>query len=85
MRELVTPRQLIRGFITENFLVEDFSDETSFRASGLVDSMGIAQLVTFLEVAFGVRIEDADLTPENLDSVASAAALVERKRGRTAA
>lgn len=76
----MTPRQLIRDFITENFLVEDFSDDASFRASGIIDSMGVAQLVAFLEEAFEIEIDDAELTPENLDSVAAAVALVERKR-----
>jgi acyl carrier protein len=78
-------RGKIRSFISEAFFVEGFSDEESFLRSGIVDSMGMAQLVAFLEQEFRIEILDEELVPENLDSVARGAAFVERKRGPAAA
>jgi acyl carrier protein len=81
----VTVSSKIRSFISEVFFVDAFSDEESFLRSGIVDSMGMAQLVAFLEEQFGIEIGDEELVPENLDSVARAAAFVRHKRGRSAA
>jgi acyl carrier protein len=73
-------RDRLRQFIRDTFYVEDFADEDSFLANGIIDSRGVMQLVTFLEAEFGLRVDDADLLPENFDSVARLAAYVERRR-----
>ena len=78
-------RRSIRSFIAASFFVDELDEEASFLESGVVDSLGLAQLVTFLEEEFGITVEDRDLVPDNLDSVARAASFVERKRGRSAA
>jgi acyl carrier protein len=38
------------------------------------------ELIEFLEVEFSIRVADAEILPENLDSVDAIAAFVERKR-----
>jgi acyl carrier protein len=82
----MNPRQRIRAFIVETFFVEEFGDDDSFLRTGIVDSMGMSQLVAFLEEEFGIAIADAELVPENLDSLARAAAFVEGKtRSRSVA
>ena len=48
--------------------------------SGLLDSMGIFELVKFLEETFGVPIEDEAIVPENFETVASIAAFMDKKR-----
>lgn len=79
-------RERIRSFIVETFFVDDFSDEEPFLSAGIIDSMGMLQLVTFLQEQFGIEIPDHELVPENLDSVARATAFVERKlKSRSAA
>ncbi len=80
-----TVRERIRSFVSETFFVDDFSDEELFLRAGIIDSMGMLQLVAFLQEQFGIEILDEDLVPENLDSVARAAAFVERKLNRSAA
>ena len=85
MGQEMTVRERIRAFVTETFFVDDFSDEELFLRAGIIDSMGMLQLVTFLQEQFGIEIRDEDLIPENLDSVARAAAFVERKLNRSAA
>ena len=78
-------RDQIRQFIRDSFLVDDFEDDQSFLGTGIVDSLGIVQLVAFVESAFGLKVPDGDLLPENLDSVSRLAAYVDRRcRGQAA-
>ncbi|MGQ7792894.1 acyl carrier protein [Faunimonas sp. B44] len=74
----------IRAFIEENFLFREegagLGEDESLLEAGLIDSTGILELVAFLETEFGIRMADAEIVPENLDSIRSIAAYVERKR-----
>ena len=65
-------KRVIRDFIVDNFLFGDddgLTDEVSFLDSGIVDSMGILEIVNFISEEFEVVVADEDLLPENLDSV----------------
>lgn len=62
----------IRSFIVDNFLFGDdagLDDQISFLESGIVDSMGILEIVNFISEEFQVTVADEDLLPENLDSI----------------
>jgi acyl carrier protein len=73
----------VRSFIGENFLfrggLSNLSDGESLLESGIMDSTGILELVAFLEAEFGIAMADADIVPENLDSVAAISAYLDRK------
>lgn len=73
----------IRTFIGDNFLFRedraDIADTESLLDAGLIDSTGILELVSFLEAEFGIRMADAEIVPDNLDSIARIVAYVERK------
>jgi acyl carrier protein len=59
-------------------------DDESLVDSGIVDSLGVFQLVAFLEETFGLRIADEDITPENFGSIVAIVRFVEeRKNGRS--
>ncbi len=73
-------RDSVREFIRCWLLVDELEDDASFLATGAVDSLGIAQLVAFVETELGVPIAEEDLVPANFDSVASIEAYVHRKR-----
>jgi len=77
-------REKIRDFITKNFLFgtndAGLSDSDSFLEKGIIDSTGMLELVAFLEESFGVRVEDEELVPENLDSIERLADFITRKR-----
>ncbi len=66
-------RQIIREFIRQSFIKENrknnFHDDVSFIDNGIIDSVGVLELVAFIEETFGFRMEDEELIPENLDSV----------------
>lgn len=74
----------VRQYILENFL---FSTDTSllgmddsFLARGLIDSTGMLEVLLFLEEQFGIKVEDHEMIPDNLDSVNRIAAFIERKK-----
>jgi acyl carrier protein len=73
----------VRQFIRENFYVgnpDALADNASLLEHGIVDSTGILEVVAFLETKFGIQVADADMVPENLDTIAGMVAYVERKR-----
>jgi acyl carrier protein len=76
-------RDKVRDYIIENFLFGDVtplaSDEISLLDEGIIDSVGVMELVSFLEQDFGIGVEDDELVPDNLDSVANLVAFVGRK------
>ncbi len=81
---LVNEKGRIRRFITTNFYVADpdlLGDQASLLDEGVVDSTGVLEVIGFLESEFGLEVEDAEITPENFDSIARIAAFVDRKRG----
>ncbi len=77
-------RTKLRHHLLKNFLfTEDpgaLADDASFLDAGFVDSTGIMEVIQFLEEAFGVRVADTEMTPDNLDSVDSIVAFVTRKQ-----
>ncbi|UCF21752.1 MAG: acyl carrier protein [Gemmatimonadota bacterium] len=64
-------------------LPDDFQvdTQTPLLQTGLIDSLGMEELVTFLEAAFGIEVQDDDLLPDNFETVEAIAALIERKLG----
>ena len=47
----------------------------------MIDSTGVLELVGFLEEDFGIRIQDEELVPENLDTIDNIVQFVTKKRG----
>ena len=76
-------RSSIRKYIIENFLFCDdgvFDNSQSLLQTGIVDSTGILELVTYIEETYGIAIADEEMLPENLDSVDRIASYVTRKK-----
>lgn len=74
--------QTVHSFIVDNFLFgdgENLTNDTSFLESGIIDSTGILELVTFLEETYSIKIEDDELVPENLDNLTNVARFLEQK------
>ena len=75
-------RRCVRDFIMKRFpmaLERKLSDDDSLLGSGVIDSLGILDVVTFLEQDFGCTIEDDELPPDNFDTISSLVRLVEGK------
>lgn len=74
----------IKKFIAENMLFSGdgftHADDASLLDAGIIDSIGVMELVTFVGNAFKVTVPPEDIMPENFDSVQKLAAYVSRKQ-----
>ena len=52
--------------------------DTELLDSGLLDSVQIIELVSFVEDHFNVKIDIADIVPENFGSIAKILTMIER-------
>jgi acyl carrier protein len=61
----------VRAFISENFILdgEDLEGDASLTGEGVLDSMGVLELIMFVEERFGFKVPDEDTLPENFDSI----------------
>ena len=75
---LIDIKKKIKVFIKDNFLrgsgLNTFDDNASFMQKGIIDSTGVLELVSFVEVTFKIKVEDEELIPDNLDSLNKIAA-----------
>ena len=79
--ELMDTKQEVRQFIVKNFYVsggDELSEEASLLDQGIVDSTGVLEVIAFLEKAFGIQVDDAEMVPANLDSIRAIAARPKR-------
>jgi acyl carrier protein len=71
----------IRNFLVEHFLsghAEKLRDDGSLLGN-VVDSVGVLDLVSFLQDRFKITVDDEDVVPSNLDTVNHLVAFVARK------
>lgn len=76
-------KQQVRDFLTTNFYVADpvsLKDDVSLLDLGIIDSTGVLEVIFFVEDTFGIKVEDSEMLPENLDSIERIANFVDRKR-----
>ncbi|MDB6027985.1 MAG: hypothetical protein JWM68_4208 [Verrucomicrobiales bacterium] len=63
----------IKRFVADNFLfsegVFEYENDTSFLREGIIDSLGVMELVSFVEAQYRIPVVPLDVTPENFDSV----------------
>jgi acyl carrier protein len=65
-------REQVREFVRTNFLFNSatpVSDDSSLMEQGIVDETGVLELVMFVEETYGIQVDEADLIPENFDSI----------------
>jgi len=80
--EQINVKHEITRYIIDNMLFGDGDklDETvSFQESGVLDSLGFLELITFIEEKFGIEIVDGELIPENFDTLQRVSHFVQQK------
>ncbi|MCB1692862.1 MAG: acyl carrier protein [Pseudomonadales bacterium] len=77
-------RAKLRSLILENYLFTDdeseLEDEVSFLDTGILDSMGIMEVIAFLNEEFDIEVAEEEMIPENLDSIDNLLEYLARKR-----
>ena len=73
----------VRQFLIDNFVMGGdvaIGDDTSFMQGHILDSTGFIELITHIEEAYGITVDDEEMVPENFDSLAAIQRYVGRKR-----
>jgi acyl carrier protein len=71
------------SFIRTNLLRDEgaqLTPDDSLLDRGLIDSIGLIQIMAFLDTQAGVQIPDHAVTPDNFETVRAIVALVEQVR-----
>lgn len=80
---LVNLEQEIRAFIADNFLLTRSIDEVAGNESltrrGIVDSVGVLEVILFLETNYGIEVLDTEVVSANVDTIDNIVAYVSRK------
>ncbi len=63
---------------------DEIREDMALLESGILDSLGILQLVTFLGDELSVEVDDEDFVVENFETIGSLARFVARKQSSTA-
>ena len=75
-----------RAYVVENFLYmrQDFrfEDGDSLLTKGVIDSLGVMELVEFIGGEFGVEVDPSEITEENFGSLAGIGRYVIGKQAR---
>jgi acyl carrier protein len=72
----------IREFILKKFPLarkRHVADSDALLESGLLDSQGVLEVVTFIEQQFSINVEDEELAAENFQTIDRIAAFVQNK------
>jgi len=84
MAQTQTVEHRVRDFVLKQFPLarkNGIKAEDNWIESGLIDSLGILDLVHFLEAEFSIHISDEELSAENFGSLAAVVSFVETKQG----
>lgn len=73
----------IRQFVLKQFPLarkhSSLEDCSRLFDSGIIDSLGVMELIMFIEEAFQITVSDEDLLPENFETIASMSAFIQAK------
>ncbi|MFW6203152.1 MAG: acyl carrier protein [Marinilabilia sp.] len=76
-------KEKIKGFIAETAFADpgEIQEDTLLFEEGIFDSMGLLNLISFLEENYGVRTDDTDLVEDNFRNLRAIEDFVSRKKG----
>jgi len=76
-------KQQITDFIVNNFLFDNsqvnLNEKQSLLETGVIDSTGVLELIAFIEETYGIKIDDEEIIPENLDTILDITYFIKQK------
>jgi acyl carrier protein len=76
-------RAELKDYLTNEILNDPtypLGDDEPLITSGLIDSFSLVDIALWAEGAYGVKIDDTELTADNFDTVAELATLIDGRR-----
>ena len=74
----------LRDEIMKNLYYADdhpLGEEDSFLETGVIDSMGVMELVAYVQSEFGLNVKQDEIVVENFDSIRKLANFIRRRLG----
>ena len=75
----------IKNFIRTELIYDDekdFDENTNLIERGIVDSMSLVRLISFLEENYEMQVQDEDIVPENFSSLNKILSFIAERRKR---
>jgi acyl carrier protein len=73
----------IASYIAEKIIFKKtgypYPYDASFLDNGVIDSVNVLELVTYVEDTYHIKVEDEEINPENFDSIMSMVQFLETK------
>jgi len=83
MTDSTAIKHRLRGFIDDTFLYMrpdlTFGDDDSLFTKGVIDSLGVMEIVGFIEEEYALQVDPADLTEQNFGSLGALSDYVARR------
>lgn len=82
MRQLEDTSTQVHDWVKQTFPLakgRDIGPHDSLLDSGIIDSLGTLEVVTFLESAFGIVVTDEEMVADHFESIHAIAQFVEQK------
>jgi len=76
-------RPQIVSFVVANFMYmrrnKDLKEDDSLLRNGVITSLGVMELVDWVEETFGVQVEPGEITEQNFDTAGNIARFIRTK------
>ena len=75
----------IKNFIRTELIYDDekdFDENTNLIERGIVDSMSLVRLISFIEENCEIQVQDEDIVPENFSSLNKISSFISERRKR---
>jgi acyl carrier protein len=73
----------IKNFIRTELIYDDekdFDENTNLIERGIVDSMSLVRLISFIEENCDIQVQDEDIVPENFSSLNKISSFIAERR-----
>jgi acyl carrier protein len=75
----------IKAFIRSELIYDDemdFDENTNLIERGIIDSMSLMRLISFIEEKYDIRVQDEDIVPEHFSSLNKIVSFIAQRRER---
>ena len=73
----------IKTFIRTELIYDDekdFDENTNLIELGIIDSMSLVRLISFIEENYEIQVQDEDIVPENFSSLNKISSFIAERR-----
>ena len=78
---------VIRDYIRKQFPLarqKEIGDDDSLLEEGLIDSLGVLEVVAFLESQFSILLSDEEMLSDNFETISTLSAFIDSKTSSNA-